>query len=557
MDVVCPPEDSGSTPPPAAEPRPGVDEALRRLRSENFHLKLALRHRAVIEQAKGLLAARGSTTIDAAFAQLVRAARDTNKKLVDVAASYVAEVAGDLGDEADGSNHAGDLREAVAPTPPVVHDPSRPVPDELVALLREHAARRTGPSPTTGAAALRLALAGIQDAATPRELLASVVADCVWPAGPTQGALYALQPDGALELLASVGFDRDELSIWRRVPPVLRLPVVAAAAGRPQLSGDPDATLEAFPDLAFAPIVSRALAALPVSAGGHRYAVLFLGWPAPVTFSEEDRRSLALLTEAVGDALLAMLTPGEAAPWALVAVQTAMLMEAFGVPGLLVRPAEPAPEDGASWVDVLVSEANAAAVREMTRRGDVPEDPVGRTLLEVSPWPVTDTEAVLEAVRDTLGTGLVRDLSIEAGPVRVARWQDGAVVTWTPWPAAQPEPAAGAGDPDPALEAELMLGTGSAVVDLERGTARTTPGLRRLLALPDRPDVVRADDLLGALSPSTRRRLREAMDRVLASGSPVTVRVALVTGNHVRAWLQRREPDGRPVVVVAMARQPS
>lgn len=560
MDVVRPVEGAPEARPEHPVPvdgvdHPGLDEVLRRLRAENFHLKLALRHRAVIEQAKGLLAARGRTGVDEAFAQLVRAARDTNKKLADVAASYVAEVAGPPEQPADDLDGVPDL---LARGPfagdGVVHDPTRSVPAELVAQLREHAARRSGRSPTPSDAALRLALAGVDDAASPRELLASVVADCVWPASPTQGALYAIAADGSLELLASAGFERHDLSIWRRVPPVLELPVLAAAEGRPQLIGDPEVALRRFPDLAHAPTASRVLAALPIAAAGHRFAVVYLGWPEPVDFGEDDRRSLTLLAEGIGRALLPMLTPGEDQRCDRFAVQTALLLEAFAAPGMLVRPAAAVP--AADWHDVLLTEANASAVSELTRRGDVPTDPVGRTLLEVTPWSREETDALVAAVRQVLAFGHAEQVGTSLGPVRVSRWQDGAIVTW------QPPRALAAQDRatprlDPAEEAEPLLRTGSFVVDPHEGTVRTSRGLRRLLGHDPQAELLTTDDGLAPFSPTSRARLREAVTRVASSGTATTLKLTLANGFPVRAWLDRRQHDGRDLVVVAVARQPT
>jgi len=537
------PDGPHGTPPEAAE------AALRRLRNENFHLRVALRHRAVIEQAKGLLAARGEIDVDQAFSQLLRAARDTNRKLVDVAASYVAEVAAPP--QAPGQAQppleepgAGQPEEAL--TQLLVDDPSRRVPDELVAQLREHAARRHGPNPTPGAAALRLALAGIADATTTRELLASVGADCVWPKAPSQGTLWALQADGALELVASLGFARDDLSIWRRVPPVLRLPILAAAQGRTLFLDDAEQSMREFPDLAAAPSVSRRMAALPVSTAGHRFAVLHFGWDEPVAFTEDDRRSLRLLADGVADALLPMLTP---ATFTDTMVQAGLLMEAFSEPAVLVRPAVAG--DGAPWVDVVVVEANHAAVAELTRLSGVPADPVGATLLEIAPW--DGSAAVVEAVRASLQAGTATTVALADAEVRVSRWQDGAVLTWRREEPGVQAPPAEAGQA-PAEAAEALLGTGALLVDLATGTATPSAGAQRLLRL-DRSGSAPLPEALSAFSATARQRLTEVIGRVRETGTATTLRLALLDGTAVRVWVDRRERDGSPLLVLALARQ--
>ncbi|MGA4545518.1 SpoIIE family protein phosphatase [Uniformispora flossi] len=60
-----------------------------RLRSEIDGLRTAMRRRAVIEQAKGVLMARLGCSADDAFARLSAMSQDTNRKLVDVAAELL------------------------------------------------------------------------------------------------------------------------------------------------------------------------------------------------------------------------------------------------------------------------------------------------------------------------------------------------------------------------------------------------------------------------------------------------------------------------------------
>ena len=70
------------------------DEPLARLidhqRRENANLQNALRTRAVIEQAKGIIVARTGTDPATAFQRLVTHSQRTNRKLVRVAAEIIA-----------------------------------------------------------------------------------------------------------------------------------------------------------------------------------------------------------------------------------------------------------------------------------------------------------------------------------------------------------------------------------------------------------------------------------------------------------------------------------
>ena len=60
----------------------------------NEQLNRALTSRIIIEQAKGVLAERGSLQMDESFARLRRYARDNNRRLVDVAQDVIAGVLG-------------------------------------------------------------------------------------------------------------------------------------------------------------------------------------------------------------------------------------------------------------------------------------------------------------------------------------------------------------------------------------------------------------------------------------------------------------------------------
>ncbi|WP_425555195.1 ANTAR domain-containing protein [Kitasatospora arboriphila] len=103
---------------PAAPPGPepddgaGADErsvlqaTVDRLRAEVEGLQTAMRTRAVIEQAKGMLAEREGGTPDQAFDRLVQLSQDTNRKLVEIAAEVVG-VAAPIKDRTAGPGRPG------------------------------------------------------------------------------------------------------------------------------------------------------------------------------------------------------------------------------------------------------------------------------------------------------------------------------------------------------------------------------------------------------------------------------------------------------------------
>ena len=89
------------------------------LRAENHDLRAALRTRAVIEQAKGVLIARHGCSPDEAFRMLAGASQRNNRKLREIAAGVVASamshrVSDEVGDEAVSATGSRRDRDAVA-----------------------------------------------------------------------------------------------------------------------------------------------------------------------------------------------------------------------------------------------------------------------------------------------------------------------------------------------------------------------------------------------------------------------------------------------------------
>jgi AmiR/NasT family two-component response regulator len=66
------------------------DQATRDAAIREGHLQHALNSRIAIEQAKGMIAERGQTDMDEAFARLRAYARNHNRRLTDVAEELIA-----------------------------------------------------------------------------------------------------------------------------------------------------------------------------------------------------------------------------------------------------------------------------------------------------------------------------------------------------------------------------------------------------------------------------------------------------------------------------------
>lgn len=175
-----------------------------RLRSEVEGQRRAMRTRAVIEQAKGILTERIGCTPDEAFSHLVQLSQDSNRKLVDIAADLLGTVAPP---EADDHLPVVERRPFFAPPAPVVRGP-------------DPAQSRAG-APAVGgeyAARYHVTASALGSAETPDELAALLVEAALAPLGVGAVALTVLEPDGALRLVASHGVPAHQLSQWQRIP---------------------------------------------------------------------------------------------------------------------------------------------------------------------------------------------------------------------------------------------------------------------------------------------------------------------------------------------------
>src|SRR5690349_24585794 len=79
----------------APEPAEALAAVVAKLRAELAGVRTAMRNRAVIEQAKGVLVERLGITPDQGFDQLVRLSQRTNIKLIEVAAAIVGTTSPD------------------------------------------------------------------------------------------------------------------------------------------------------------------------------------------------------------------------------------------------------------------------------------------------------------------------------------------------------------------------------------------------------------------------------------------------------------------------------
>lgn len=463
----------------AAHADPPLPDVVHRLRGEIDQLRVAMRHRGVIEQAKGALAALTRASLDEAWNALRGASQRHNVKLADVAAVIVHQLdASSEGGTPDPKGARG--AQALAETFAARLASSRSTTAESPA---RHAARtgggrdrrrgeagtghgqvrRGGASPASSDlrhAPAPPALAGPElsrrdaDAALVRyatssaddfdELLRVTVAECRVPEAPTSGVLMVLEADSSLRLVSSLGISASTASQWRRIPPTVEIPAtIAARTRRPVYVGDSASAVDAYPPLAVAPDLTPGFCNLPVEHRGRLLGVLGLGWDRPVSFGPEHDRALAQLADTVADRVSDLLAladgdlrlrddPG----WPASPLATALngILDPALVLRPLFAPSSDTDDDAPAVVDFRIDWANDAASRWARRpAGEL----VGASVLEIHPeagegpwWP-----ACLQVVRTgwpVQATGTARTPGHDGRPMRgrVSPLWDGLLVTW-------------------------------------------------------------------------------------------------------------------------------
>jgi len=293
----------------SATPTEALTAVVTRLRAEVAGLRGAMKHRAVIEQAKGVLVERLGISPDQSFDRLVQISQRTNIKLVEVAAAIVG---------------------TTAPGPPT---PGRPaVVDD--AELSQHIARsrsrvsgRRSPqprpptqvrAPAVEALQSHLQLVGARiSAATGYDEIAAAIADPAagWPA-PNRVTIVSLEPDGAMRIVGAHGLTAEIRSQWLRIPPDPNLPIVEAVHNR-EIAWLPDA---GSPDVADEPArqwpySTGGMLAAPLVVDDRLLGGLLLTWTEPLEDNDDLRRYLTALTGPVARRVDGLLGDALATAW--------------------------------------------------------------------------------------------------------------------------------------------------------------------------------------------------------------------------------------------------
>jgi hypothetical protein len=244
-----------------------------KLRAERDGLRRAMHNRAVIEQAKGILAERYSLDPENAFARLVETSTHNNVKVFELAADIVA----------GGMTEPPRIAEHHLPEGRTAPISRLEEPDDLL----------EGPSADLVKlrADLQLIVSRVGAAASFDEITAALATETTGWAAPANVILLLLEADGALRLVGAAGLSVTARSQWDRVPPIQNVPIVAAVHNRaPVYLADAQAVARQFPVVAEPPHDS--LVALPLVHEDRVIGVLEFTWAEPLKIDKATRDHL-------------------------------------------------------------------------------------------------------------------------------------------------------------------------------------------------------------------------------------------------------------------------
>jgi len=350
---------------------------VQRLEAEIARINRAMRTRAVIEQAKGFLAATLSITPDAAFDHLRRLSQHENVRVVEVAARLMGAAL------------------------PVEDEPAEPVPAEQ-AVPFDPLRYLSGPVPpapagTGGPVALpaplrvrlQTAAAAIGSATDPAALAARVLEESLGWLDAESVALYVTEPDGALRMIGSAGLPAQQASDWQRIPSPVDVPLRTAINTDEPLLEQGDEPVRPG-----ARWTERARASLPLHHDGRVVGGLTVAWPAVRPFTDAERAYLVAVGQEVERRLPRVLAV--ARDLASSSQWLASALDAIPAEVLLLAPVW----DSDEIVDFVIDYVSPHAAAGL---GLVPAEAVGRKLLDVRP--ALALGGVFDAYRQVARTG--------------------------------------------------------------------------------------------------------------------------------------------------------
>ncbi|MEU4214150.1 ANTAR domain-containing protein [Actinoplanes sp. NPDC026623] len=339
---------------------------IQRLQAEVEGLRRSQRHRAVIEQAKGLLGGRLGCTPDEAFSHLSQISQRSNMKVAEVAAGLLG-IAAPIPEPASGRPGGDGFVPERYVTPP--RDSAR-LPGEagppVVSLLPEVATAR-----------YHLACAALSAAGNPSELAEAAWSEGLRHIGVTAVLLAVLEPDGAVRLVATHGLPKGLASAWQRVPGTLKVAFLSAVVnGRPLWIGRKEAA-----ELGYELLGEGELrACIPLRDRERTFGVASIIWEEGKLPEPGTRAYVSAVAEACGRRLSQLLWDDCGAP---VASPAAHWVEAVleTLPGSFALLA-PVRDGSGEIVDFRFDRCSPAAIDASGRRAD---EFCGRRMLDVYP----------------------------------------------------------------------------------------------------------------------------------------------------------------------------
>ncbi|MFD0556575.1 stage II sporulation protein E [Stackebrandtia endophytica] len=501
-----------------------LSNAVTQLRAERDGLRAAMRHRAVIEQAKGILANRFAVTPDDAFGRLAELSSRTNVKVADLAAAVVAgQLPGDL-----------DTPDYEIPTDQTSQSPS------------DHLIDDTDLSVDIGGVSARLQLLGSRLAAADScdALAHTVTGDDCWPK-PATAMVFRHEPDGALSLAGSAGLSSSAQSRWARIPPMRDLPLISVVNHRSAVVvTDPTAIARHFP--VSGEHRDEAVIAVPLNHDDHVVGVLAMTWGEAPPDPEVVLSRMTAVADTCArrfEKLTAKPADEPAEPGAL-----ALFLEAMSEPAVVLGPVW----SNGQVVDFTIELASPAA-RDAARIEQLNQS--GGTLLTT--LPEVGSRVLLPALTEVLNTGDPRQLSdvFIAGEregtavdyridARAVRLWDRIIFTWRV-----------AGDAERLWEqtrfTETATHSGSIRFDPDTGHTQWSPGALALLGREPGDEPADISFLTELANPDDADRLRRDLNA--APGDTIRGRIRGVgdfAGREFAVTVHAEPANGTVTVVL-------
>ncbi|MEV6520744.1 SpoIIE family protein phosphatase [Longispora sp. NPDC051575] len=511
--------------PASTDPVEALSGMVARLRSERDGLRRAMRNRAVIEQAKGVLVERMAIDPQAAFDQLVQLSTHSNVKLVELAAALVATRAPAPAALDDGCLPGLEALDQLA-APDVPRPAPVPVSADLEALRAQH----------------QLLSARVATASSYDELAETLKdSSAGWPP-PATVIVMESEADGALLLVGASGLSAESRSQWERVPPIQDLPMVAATQTR-----SPVLVTDASEDW----WVSRAVLALPLLHDDRVVGVISLGWDAPLEVDDEICAYLYALADPCARRFAELAAPGPGSPHEGVAEGRSdasvlpLLVESLRRPAVVLVPEY---EDD-RIVDFHAECGSPAAWELVAAEGLDASDGSVLTVL-----PQLGSQVLLPALAEVVRTGESLELAdVWVTPERegvrgsylvdlhAARLWDRVLVTWR---------AHSESDllHEQLLFSEEVVDAGSFWWNLRTGETRWSPGLYRLAGRRPADGPLALDDVDRFVDPDDLAGVPKAVDDTLRGGRTLRTEVrgaGPLAGRRLRLTAEpKTDPDG-------------